>query len=34
MTTSAAPAAPGQIELRTTDPARAIDYLSNAFRAT
>jgi AraC-like DNA-binding protein len=34
MTTSAAPAAPGRIEFKTTDPARAIDYLSNAYRAT
>jgi AraC-like DNA-binding protein len=34
MTTSAAPAAPGRIEFKTTDPAGAIDYLSNAYRAT
>jgi AraC-like DNA-binding protein len=34
MTTSAAPAAPGRIEFRTTDPARAIDYLSNTYRAS
>jgi AraC-like DNA-binding protein len=34
MTTSAAPAAPERIEFETTDPARAIEYLSSAYRAS